>query len=725
MRTKRLIKNGIAAAILVLPAMAAHAQMAIKGKVTERNGKPVAFATVYIKNTITGALTDTLGRYAIKYNKKEAVTLVATAMGFDTTEYKLMPDSSKNYVVNLILKTNGSNLNEVVITPGAIEANNDRKVAVLNMMDVYTTASAEGDVVGAIETLPGTEKVADQTGLFVRGGDASESEAIVDGLVVQDPFFSPVPGVSQRSRFGPYEFKGISFSSGGYSARYGQALSGILDLQTNDLPEQTTISANINMAGAALAGAKLWKHSSFEGSVNYTNTQPFYGLMKTNLNFFQPPVGVGGSARYVWTNTKGDILKVSAQYNQYKSGTDVVDPNQPDTTVAFNLKNYYTTGSIYYRHFINDKTKLTVASSYTQNGDTVNWAGQNFDKQDYRGQGRVELAREFSDKLYGYIGTDVQHYSEKQFYDTTNQKFSELITAAYAEGEWKPAKWFGIKPGVRYEYSQLLGLSDVAPRIAAAIRLNKYGQVSAAYGMFYQDPNDKYLLFGDTKTKFEEATHYIVNYQYMANDRTFRVEGYYKSYSDLIRELTEGTYDPNPYRPFFWPVDNSGHGYAQGVDVFWRDKKSIKNFDYWISYSYIDSKRLYANYPTEAMPDFVSNHNLNIVTKYFIEHPGINISLTYNYASGRPYYNPNNPVFLGDRSPAYQDLAASLSYLFRIKKLFGVFYVGVDNVTNNKNVLGYDYSDNGAVRYPIVPALYRSFFAGVFLSVTPFKKDEL
>ncbi|HTB33207.1 MAG TPA: TonB-dependent receptor, partial [Bacteroidia bacterium] len=94
-------------------------------------------------------------------------------------------------------------------------------------------------------------------------------------------------------------------------------------------------------------------------------------------------------------------------------------------------------------------------------------------------------------------------------------------------------------------------------------------------------------------------------------------------------------------------------------------------------------------------------------------------------ASGRPYYNPDNTTFLGDRSPAYQDLAASVSYLFRIKKLFGVFYVGMDNVTNYHNVLGYNYSDNGLNKYPILPALYRSFFAGVFISVTPFKKEEL
>ena len=725
MKTGKTIQNTFIILALLVQTINAGAQMVIKGRVTEPKGKPVAFATIYIKNTITGTLTDTLGYYTLPYNKKENVVLVTTAIGYDTSEYNLSAGASGSYTVNMVLKNNSSNLDEVVITPGAIEANNDRKVAILTTLDVYTTASAQGDVVGAIETLPGTEKVADQTGLFVRGGDAYESKAMVDGLVVQDPFFSAVPGVSQRSRFGPYEFKGISFSSGGYSARYGQALSGILDLQTNDLPDATTISANINMAGAALSGDKLWTHSALEGSVNYTNTQPFYGLIKTNLDFFQPPMGIGGSARYVWTNTKGDILKIDGNYNRYKSGTDVTDPNQPDTSVAFNLQNFYTTGSVYYRHFIKAHTSVTAASSYSQNGDTVNWAGQNFDKQDYREQARAELDRQFSNKLFGYLGTDIQRYSEKQQFDSAHLQFTEMISALYAEGEWKPVKWFGIKPGVRYEYSQLLGLSDVAPRVAAAVRLNKYGQLSAAYGMFYQDPSDKYLLFGDTKTKFEEATHYILNYQYMQNDRTFRVEGYYKSYSDLIRELTEGTYDPNPYRPFYWPVNNSGYGYAKGVDVFWRDKKSIKNFDYWISYSYINTKRLYANYPAEAMPYFASTHNLNVVTKYFIEKPGINISVTYNYASGRPYYNPSNPVFLGDRSPAYQDLAVSLSYLFRVNKLFGVFYIGTDNVTNNQNILGYTYSDNGNQRYPVVPALYRSFFAGVYLSLTPFKKDEL
>lgn len=710
--------------ILSLFAWATTAQITITGKITDK-GKPVPYATVYIKNTITGGLTDSLGRYKILFNKKENLTIIATALGYDTATYNLVPDTNKTYRVNLSLKTNSSTLDEVVIAPGAIEANNDRKVAVLTTLDVYTTAGAEGDIVGAIQTLPGTQKNPDQTGLFVRGGDASESQVIVDGMVVQDPFFSPVPGVAQRSRFGPYEFSGISFSSGGYSARYGQALSGILDLNTNDMPEQSTINANINMAGVDVSGSKVWSHSSIEGGINYTNTQPFYGLMKTNIDFFQPPVGIGGEARYVWTNSNGDILKISGNYNQYKSGIDVINPDQPDTTLAFNLRNYYTMGSLFYRHFINEKTFLTIASSYSQNGDSAKWGNDIFNKQDEREQARIELDKSFSKSLFWCIGTDIQRYSEKQLYDTINLSFTEMISAGYTEAEWKPVNWFGLKAGVRYEYSEILAKSDAAPRISAAIRLNKYGQISGAYGMFYEDPTDKYLLFGHTQANFQEATHYILDYQYNKDERTFRLEGYYKSYNDLVREITEGAYDPNPYRPFYWPINNSGYGYAKGLDIFWRDKKSIKNFDYWISYSYIDTKRLYANYITEATPNFVSKNNLSVVAKYFFDKPGINVSITYSYASGKPYYNPDNTTFLGDISPAYQDVAASLSYLFRYKKLFGVFYVGIDNLTNNPNILGYYYSDNGNVRVPIIPALYRSAFVGVLLSLTPYKKDEL
>ena len=66
----------------------------------------------------------------------------------------------------------------------------------------------------------------------MRGGDAVESKTIVDGLLIQNPYDSSVPHIPQRGRFTPFEFEGTVFSTGGYSAQYGQALSSVVDLTT-------------------------------------------------------------------------------------------------------------------------------------------------------------------------------------------------------------------------------------------------------------------------------------------------------------------------------------------------------------------------------------------------------------------------------------------------------------------------------------------------------------
>ena len=99
--------------------------------------------------------------------------------------------------------------------------------------------------------------------------------------------------------------------------------------------------------------------------------------------------------------------------------------------------------------------------------------------------------------------------------------------------------------------------------------------------------------------------------------------------------------------------------------------------------------------------------------------------MTYSYATGRPYYNPNNPEFLGDRTPDYHNLSFTINYLTHVKKWFTVIYAGVDNITNQKNVFGYRFSSDGSKRYAQYPALFRSYFVGVNFSLSEFNKDEL
>src|SRR5690606_12572305 len=90
---------------------------------------------------------------------------------------------------------------------------------------------------------------------------------------------------------------------------------------------------------------------------------------------------------------------------------------------------------------------------------------------------------------------------------------------------------------------------------------------------------------------------------------------------------------------------NSGFGYAQGVDVFWRDSKSLKNIDYWVSYSFLDTQRRYQNFPQEAQPSFVNRHNFSVVGKYWINDLRSQVGLSYAFASGRNYTDPNQEGF--------------------------------------------------------------------------------
>jgi len=77
-----------------------------------------------------------------------------------------------------------------------------------------------------------------------------------------------------------------------------------------------------------------------------------------------------------------------------------------------------------------------------------------------------------------------------------------------------------------------------------------------------------------------------LNFQYAKEGKTLRAEVYYKDYNNLVKYDTQIA----QYNSVF---SNNGFGYARGLDLFWRDGKSIKNLEYWISYSYIDSKRDY------------------------------------------------------------------------------------------------------------------------------------
>lgn len=722
---KLFLQAGLITVAFLYNSSILFAQNTISGKVITYGGKPIPGANVYLLNTIDGATTDSNGTFSFTTEEKGAQTIVAEEVSYQNAG---MPITINGDVkgIELKMKTGTVQLQNITVTAGSFEASGSEGT-ILKPLDIVTTAGTQADVVRAIQTLPGTQQQGVQTGLFVRGGDASEAAVIIDGMVAQNAFLSTAPGVAARSRFGPFQFKGVSFSSGGYSARYGQALSSVLELNSNDQPDKSTINMGVHMAGIYASASKLMKKSSIEGSANYTNLTPFYGIAKTNFDFYDVPKGGGGSAKYTYKPNENGIFKVLVNYQQFQNGTRL--PNPEDNTVLdFGLKNSNVYGVVSYRQTWKAKWGLYSAGMYSYNQDDIKFNTTPIVNKDDRSQIRLEGKYFGGTKVSVLLGTEVQHFTYDRTFATYNTAFEETQIAGYLETEWSPLYWLAIKPGVRYEHSALIDNNTVSPRLAAAIRAGMHGQFSVASGVFYQLAEPQYYI-SNHRPGFQQSVHYIANYQYMHNDRTLRLEAYYKDYNQLVREQG-APFNPNNFRfiPDTILVDNTGYGYAQGLELFWRDKKTVKNGDYWISYSYIDTRRLYKNYLASVQPDFIATHNLNIVTKYFIPKWATQVNATYNYSSGRPYYNPTSAGFMSDRTPAFHNLSITINYLRSFGKWFSVIYAGVDNITNYKNVFGYRYTgdyNTGFTRNPVIPPIYRSVFVGVNFSLSAFDIDEL
>ncbi|HEU4718939.1 MAG TPA: TonB-dependent receptor, partial [Bacteroidia bacterium] len=595
-------------------------------------------------------------------------------------------------------------LNVVTISAGTIEASDEKRTTVLKPLDIVTTAGASGDIYGALQTLPGTSRVGDQGGLFVRGGTGAETKTVIDGLNVNNPFFSAVPDVAARGRFSPFLFKGTVFSTGGYSAQYGQALSSVLVLETQDLPDQSSSTLGISSVGIGGGHNHLWEKKGLSAGfdLDYTNLGPYFAMNPQVQKYTRIPQFWGGSANFRKKTGEKGMLKF---YGYFNYSDLALTHNDIDSTNGyqspFDLHNLDSYNNLSWRQYIGTKWRLDMAGSWSYNLDRIISDADTIRTQDVISQGKVMLTRYFMERNQLRVGSEYQYITEDGQYDSYKNFFCDNFVSAFAETDIFLGTRFVARIGGRVENSSLLAKTNVAPRVSLAMKTGEHSQASVAYGDFYQKP-ERDQLYVDHNVGYQKATHYILSFQHVDDSVTLRIEAYYKTYEDLLKTVPS--------------YSNTGDGYARGIDVFFRDKKTFRNVDYWISYTYLDTKRNYLDYPYSVMPTFASPHNASLVVKKFFPKIMTSVGFSYFYSAGRPYFNPNNPVFLGDRTYDYHDINLNASYLTHIGKAFTVLVISVTNVTGFNQVYGYRYSYDGTRREAIAPPSKRSIFLGMFMS---------
>lgn len=695
------------------------AQSTVSGIVTDQSNEPVFGANVYLKGTYDGASTNEKGVFSFTTEETGQHILVVSFLSFETKELPLEVTQMQNLQIKL--RENIDALNTVILSAGSFEAGENAKVTALKPLDIVTTASALGDIVGALQTLPGTSTVAEDGRLFVRGGRAEETQIFIDGIRVFTPYSNSTNNIPARGRYSPFLFKGITFSTGGYSAEYGQALSGVLELNTINEPDQEKTDISIMTVGGALGHTEKWEKGSVSISASYINLAPYLELFPDRNEWKKPFQGGQGESVFRHHFENG-TLKFYTAFDITNFELDQESINF-DELVRFKLdnKNLYMNSS--YKGTFGDKWSIASGLSYTRDNSKITIIDDRINSLENSFHFKTKLKKNFNNRIklsFGaeYFTTDFDEAFENPNVPKIEYGFKNNLIGAFAETDIFFSKNFAMKAGVRLDHADALNETTISPRLSVAYKTSEKDQVSFAFGQFYQNPNNEYLKF-NTNFKPENATHYILNYQYVHEGKTFRAEAYHKKYNDLV--TFSGDF-PQPNASF----GNDGFGHATGLDIFWRDNKSIKNVDYWISYSHLDTSRKFENYPEEAMPNFATKHNFSLVTKHWINSLKSQIGFSYNYSSGRAYTNPNTVDFLGEQTKDYHSLSVNWAYLLSPQK---ILYFSVSNALGIRNEFGYEYANqadvNGTFQRAIQrPAADQFFFVGFFWTISDDKSSN-
>lgn len=691
----------------------AFGQTIISGKILDEKGKALPGVNVFLKGTFDGTSSDVSGQFEFETSESGDQLLVISMMGFKSQELPITLSGSKLEIDQISLIEEYNEMNTVTISAGAMEASDEKKSVILRPLDIVTTPSAMGDIVGAFQTLPGTSTVGNDGRLFVRGGDASEVGIYIDGMRVGSAYGTTAGNVPTRTRFNPNLFKGTFFSTGGYSAEFGQALSSALALNTKDLAIRSQGDLSIMSVGGGYAHTLANDKRSISVSGNIFDLKPYQKLIKQDFDWERAPYGMDLEVAAQHKLNKGGLIKVLARTETGGMKLWQPQPGVKGKGILIDLTNNYSYAQSNWRKTYDNGWTLFGGVSFSHNKDFINLDGLDVERTNNLSHIKFSTVRDFSDRLSAKTGVEyfVHDYSELLTEENADRAFDEREAYVFTEWDWYLSKKFVVRGGLRAGHSQLAEEQWLDPRMSLAYKISEGGTLSLAVGRFHQMPVENFRVLNQNLQNVE-SKHLILNYLYQKEGITFRTETFYKSYKNLVR------FEGIPQAPQH--LRNEGSGFARGFDFFFRDQKTIKNTDYWITYSFIDSERSYNQFETKVQPDFAPKHNFSLVVKHFVASLKSQIGTSYSVNDGYMFTDPNLPGEMNSKTSAFQNLSVSWSYL---PKPNLIIHAAVTNVLGKENIFGYSFTQNpnelGQFEsLPIGQPAPRFLFLGIFLTLS-------
>ncbi|MDR1371270.1 MAG: TonB-dependent receptor [Dysgonamonadaceae bacterium] len=699
---------------ILLYAQKTGAQNTISGEVVDRSNAPVPGTLINFDDGAIRTTSDIEGKFSLTYSD----TIKNRRIFFEAFGYKNKSATiNKNQSsIRIVLIDSTFNLQSVTISAPKYGRFSDYSAQTIQMstFDIITNPAAMADMIGNMRVLPGVQVNDNDGRLIIQGGSSEESQIYINDLLVMNPYNLTSKNTGVRTRFSSDLFEGVALQSGGYNAEFGQALSGIVNLNTKDKKHiESKTDVGVSSVFSSLTHMDQKSSYAYRGSVNYTNTGPYNKLISDDYVWSKYPEQISADLFFAKEFSPDTKLITQAQFSS--AALNYTYRNVDSIPFTNDMKEVYFYAQANLYHLFNKNWSLSLGSNLIidkMSGTEVQNKGDKVENSNIWNHNKITLQYS-SDKITNRMGAEYifNPFNETYSFERNNYKMDmeSNLLSIYNDTKIFLNNNLTMNLGLRGEYSPYLKQFNLAPRAYIGYRLNRENIISASFGEYFQLPSMNYLKLTND-IDFTSVYKGTLAYSYVEKHSKFQLDTYYKKYNDII------TYSQDALKSA--DIKNNGDGYGWGADVFW--KSNLKRLEYWLSYSYSNTEKKFAYYTEKIAPNYAADHSFNITLKYWIGSLKSLIGSNYNISSGTPYYNTTAPYNKLGTTPYRNRLDISWSYL---PKPNIIVNFGCQNVLGYTNIYGYNYSQiTPGLKKAVTNPDTRFFFLGLFITFSHDKK---
>ncbi len=265
--------------LFAIIAGAAAQKVTFKGRITDENHNPVEVASVGVQGEAKGTVADLNGYYSLTCESKDSITLIYSMIGYQTRK-RIFANPTDTLIVNVMLPSMNISLQQVDVVDSEKQMGSTKKIELPDKLRLQPSASGSA-IEDLIKSQAGVSSHNELSSQYnVRGGNFDENSVYVNGIEVYRPLLIRAGQQEGLSFLNPDMVSAVSFSTGGFEAKYGDKMSSVLDVTYRKPREfESTVSASLLGASAYIG----WGNNkvSISNSVRYKSNSYLFGTFDT------------------------------------------------------------------------------------------------------------------------------------------------------------------------------------------------------------------------------------------------------------------------------------------------------------------------------------------------------------------------------------------------------------------------------------------------------------